>query len=893
MIIIECFEGRSRLRKQKPEKEIPTRRLSITQLSRGNMKKIRGSIFATLLLIAFHAGAAPVVSIGTYTATPNIQRSINISVTDAGSAAAEDIEGMTFTLQIANGSGTAPKIQSINLTSGTIWSGLVSPGNVTLSAGSTNQFKSYSLLTDNAGQFVNANGLLATAIIDTTNAAVGSYSLLLTGTLDPGSDSRFVNGLGNPVTATYNLGTLNITPLPSATTYTLAATAGSAKLHVGGSTAIIATLTNTGGSTADTITYAGLTVTNSGSLTSSTLPKSGGPVANSNGTDAGSGTFAPTSGGSTTFTPSVTSATNTVLNTSAGSPTSATPVTVEAYNLAAVNAITNVVNLGTVHKGGTFATSALSISNTAPANATYTEMLSAGGSVSGAASVTGSITGLIGGATNSTSIVVGLGGSANTGTAGNVTGTVAVALNSNAVNSSGLGTTALTTQNITVNGNVYSGLAVWNTNAGGAWGTLASNFGVNWSANAGSPGLDAGYSGVDTATFDNTVLTPGSSATVTLSGANPSLKQITFNTSGGGYTLAPTGGGAITLNASTGTASITASGSGSHAIGAPITLASNTNVTVSNTAGLNLSGGVTNNATLKVEGAASATAISGSGSTNIGTVSGNGSLTSNRIQQTSLMIGNSTTPATATVTLNASNPSAYVLPGDTTVPTGSSSGTSVLTSLSIANNGAGAYYGTLDLKNNNLVINYTTTTSPIDGIRQAILSAYNNGNWNGTGLTSSTILQDTSNFALGFGENNDSSNALRFNNAGTLFEGTPVNATSVLVKFTWKDDLTLDGVVDSSDAIVFGTNYDNGATTGHSFAQGDLNYDGVIDSSDAIIFGTAYNTSLAQLPEPSSFVLAALGAFMLAIAWRRRYARSMRRRALWNCSVLEIGCQTQ
>ena len=265
-------------------------------------------------------------------------------------------------------------------------------------------------------------------------------------------------------------------------------------------------------------------------------------------------------------------------------------------------------------------------------------------------------------------------------------------------------------------------------------------------------------------------------------------------------------------------------------------------------------------------GSASAGNIDGVGNT---TVAAGANLIANHIIQNSLTVGTNG-GLSATVTINPSNPSGYVPPGNVSVPSGSSTGTSILSSLSIANNGAGTYYGTLDLQNNNLVINYTGS-SPIAAIRDALHSAYHAGAWDGAGLTSTMIAAlDTSNFALGYGENNDVKTAVSFNSTTNLFENSPVNAQSVLVKFTWKDDLNLDGVVDSSDAIVFGTNYDNGATTGHTFAQGDLNYDGVIDSSDAIIFGTAYGTSFAHLPEPSTFVLAILGLIGLLAVRRRR-----------------------
>jgi fibronectin-binding autotransporter adhesin len=133
-------------------------------------------------------------------------------------------------------------------------------------------------------------------------------------------------------------------------------------------------------------------------------------------------------------------------------------VDLEVYRLATANAIGTPVNLTNVRVGGTFGTSALSIQNTA-SNDGFSEGLNATqGAVTGHASVSGTnITNLAGGATSST-ISVGLGGAANTGTAGAKTGTVAIGLASNGTNS-GYANTALTGQTVTVNGAVYNAAA--------------------------------------------------------------------------------------------------------------------------------------------------------------------------------------------------------------------------------------------------------------------------------------------------------------------------------------------------------------------------------------------------------------------------------------------------
>ena len=76
----------------------------------------------------------------------------------------------------------------------------------------------------------------------------------------------------------------------------------------------------------------------------------------------------------------------------------------------------------------------------------------------------------------------------------------------------------------------------WATDGGGSWGTATSGFGVNWGSGEGSPGVDAVFRSTDTATFGGAV-TSGV-ATVTLDGANPSLREIVFDDALGGYVIA-------------------------------------------------------------------------------------------------------------------------------------------------------------------------------------------------------------------------------------------------------------------------------------------------------------------------------------------------------------------
>jgi hypothetical protein len=127
-------------------------------------------------------------------------------------------------------------------------------------------------------------------------------------------------------------------------------------------------------------------------------------------------------------------------------------VTGAAYNLAVGSVTPTPIVLANQRVSGSL-TQALTLANTAPVDATYTETLSAGfGSNTGLATNNGGlVSGIAGGSNNSAAMLVGV----DTTAAGARAGTVTVNLTSNEVNSSGLGNTTLTPQTITVSGNVY------------------------------------------------------------------------------------------------------------------------------------------------------------------------------------------------------------------------------------------------------------------------------------------------------------------------------------------------------------------------------------------------------------------------------------------------------
>jgi hypothetical protein len=160
--------------------------------------------------------------------------------------------------------------------------------------------------------------------------------------------------------------------------------------------------------------------------------------------------------------------------------------------------------------------------------------------------------------------------------------------------------------------------------------------------------------------------------------------------------------------------------------------------------------------------------------------------------------------------------------------------TLLVKSLSIATSGK------LDLSNNSMVLDYSSTT-PANTIRQYLASARNGGAWNGpTGIFASTST--AAGKAIGYLEANDL--------GVSTFVGQPTDATSLLVKPTVYGDADLNGRIDGTDYSLL----DRGMLMNRTgWVNGDFNYDNLIDSVDKSLL----NASAAQ-PAPAPVLTAAV-----------------------------------
>ena len=106
----------------------------------------------------------------------------------------------------------------------------------------------------------------------------------------------------------------------------------------------------------------------------------------------------------------------------------------------------------------------------------------------------------------------------------------------------------------------------------------------------------------------------------------------------------------------------------------------------------------------------------------------------------------------------------------------------------------------------------------------------------------------------------EASGALGISDAETaLFDGQTVDATAVLVKYTYIGDMNLDGTINGDDYF----NIDAGFTAlANGYASGDLDYNGRIDADDYfLIDSTLAKSAGSPLAAPLATTAAALVAY--------------------------------
>jgi len=182
--------------------------------------------------------------------------------------------------------------------------------------------------------------------------------------------------------------------------------------------------------------------------------------------------------------------------------------------------------------------------------------------------------------------------------------------------------------------------------------------------------------------------------------------------------------------------------------------------------------------------------------------------------------------------------------------TAGGSTTLVINSLSIMGTGL------LDLSDNALILNYSTTP-PLDTIRPYLTKGRNAAPasaapWNGPGIQSTYANQfgNGFNLAIGYADNVDLA-AVRASGSYTSFAGQTVASNCILVQLTRGADATLDQTVDGQDVAIIGTKFQKPGSGQWCF--GDFDYSGTCDGSDVAVLGTTFGKTSPVL-SPAQFL---------------------------------------
>jgi len=177
-----------------------------------------------------------------------------------------------------------------------------------------------------------------------------------------------------------------------------------------------------------------------------------------------------------------------------------------------------------------------------------------------------------------------------------------------------------------------------------------------------------------------------------------------------------------------------------------------------------------------------------------------------------------------------------------TLALANNTGTALMTSLSIFNN------GTIDIGNNAILLSYGSGPDPIASIAAWIIAGYAGGAWNGQGIMS-TAAQSNSSYGIGYADSADPGNP-----AG-------LSAGTIEIMYTLLGDANLDGKVNGADFTLLSTNFNDAVTAG--WDRGDFNYSDNVNGSDFILLSENFN-HYANQSSIAADDLAALDAFAAA-----------------------------
>ncbi len=156
--------------------------------------------------------------------------------------------------------------------------------------------------------------------------------------------------------------------------------------------------------------------------------------------------------------------------------------------------------------------------------------------------------------------------------------------------------------------------------------------------------------------------------------------------------------------------------------------------------------------------------------------------------------------------------------------------------------------GQLNLNDNAMVIDFSAAT-PYGDIAGMVLNGRNGGTWTGNGIITGMSAAAGSNPLTTLGVAN-ASDAM-FIAESAVWDGEVVNASDMLVRYTYLGDANLDGVINGDDYFQIDQGYANQST---GYVHGDFDGNGRIDADDYFIIDSHYNKAQTPLASSQPFV---------------------------------------
>jgi hypothetical protein len=131
--------------------------------------------------------------------------------------------------------------------------------------------------------------------------------------------------------------------------------------------------------------------------------------------------------------------------------------------------------------------------------------------------------------------------------------------------------------------------------------------------------------------------------------------------------------------------------------------------------------------------------------------------------------------------------------------------------------------GRLDLTDEAMIIDYAVAYN-LATLQARLASGYAGGAWNGQGINSSTAAAAGGATGVGYAESGQIFSAFP-----ATFEGQPVDATAIVLKYTYYGDANLDGRVNLQDFNRLAANF---GATGRHWSQGNFDFNNVVNLLD-------------------------------------------------------------